>query len=167
MYLIRMLGSRLILSNNQSRATLWVLDTCLVVGLLLPFIMILITAHCQRETNQNCRAWLELWFDSWCACVTWCDETSLPVLMNPWLYWIDFGCNGTLLQRNSKDPEPGYHRSVNPRQEKLSQLLLNDEKLMPVSCTSNLSEQMCGFQKNAQCSSRSGIRSSYRCNRKF
>ena len=29
------LGSRLILSNNHSRATLWVLDTCLIVGLLL------------------------------------------------------------------------------------------------------------------------------------
>ena len=29
-------GSKLILSNNQSRATLWVLETCLIVG-LLPF----------------------------------------------------------------------------------------------------------------------------------
>ena len=28
------LGSRLIVSNNQSKATLWVLDTCLIVGLL-------------------------------------------------------------------------------------------------------------------------------------
>ena len=39
-YLIWILGSRLIiLSNNQSRATLWVLDTCLIVG-LLPLIII-------------------------------------------------------------------------------------------------------------------------------
>ena len=30
------LGSKLIRSNNQSSATLWVLDTCLIVG-LLPF----------------------------------------------------------------------------------------------------------------------------------
>ena len=37
------LGSKLILSNNQSRATLWVLETCLIVG-LLPFMIILITA---------------------------------------------------------------------------------------------------------------------------
>ena len=29
-------GSRLIRSNNQPRATLWVLETCLIVG-LLPF----------------------------------------------------------------------------------------------------------------------------------
>ena len=31
-YLIWILGSRLILFNNQSRATLWALDTCLIVG---------------------------------------------------------------------------------------------------------------------------------------
>ena len=36
MYLIWILGSKLIRSNNQSRATLWVLETCLIVG-LLPF----------------------------------------------------------------------------------------------------------------------------------
>ena len=39
--------SKLILSNNQSRATLWVLDTCLIVG-LLPFVIILITASLNR-----------------------------------------------------------------------------------------------------------------------
>ena len=32
--LIWILGSKLILSNNLQRATLWVLDTCLIVGLL-------------------------------------------------------------------------------------------------------------------------------------
>ena len=37
------LGVKLILSNNHSRATLWVLETCLIVG-LLPFMVILITA---------------------------------------------------------------------------------------------------------------------------
>ena len=42
-YLIWILGSKLILSNNLSRATLWVLDTCLIVG-LRPLIIILITA---------------------------------------------------------------------------------------------------------------------------
>ena len=36
-------GVQMILSNNQSRATLWVLETCLLVG-LLPFMIILITA---------------------------------------------------------------------------------------------------------------------------
>ena len=42
MYLIWILESKLILSNNQSRATLWVLETCLIVG-LLPFMIILVT----------------------------------------------------------------------------------------------------------------------------
>ena len=37
------LGSKLILSNNQPRATPWVLETCLIVG-LLPFMTIWITA---------------------------------------------------------------------------------------------------------------------------
>ena len=42
-YLIWILGSKLILSNNQSNATLWVLDTCLIVKLLLLMIMV---CHC-------------------------------------------------------------------------------------------------------------------------
>ena len=33
----------LILSNNQSNATLWILDTCVIVG-LLPFMITVITA---------------------------------------------------------------------------------------------------------------------------
>ena len=45
MYLIWTLGSKLILSNKQSRATLRVLETCLIVG-LLPFMIILI---CERR----------------------------------------------------------------------------------------------------------------------
>ena len=40
---IWILESRLIRSNSQSRATLWVLETCLIVG-LLPLMIILITA---------------------------------------------------------------------------------------------------------------------------
>ena len=43
LYLIWILGSKMIRSNNQSRATLWVLETCLIVG-LLPFLISLITA---------------------------------------------------------------------------------------------------------------------------
>ena len=42
-YLIWIFGSKLVLSNNQSRGTLWVLDTRLIVG-LRPLIIILITA---------------------------------------------------------------------------------------------------------------------------
>ena len=39
-YLIWILGSKLILSNNLSNATLWVRDTCLIVR-LLPFMIML------------------------------------------------------------------------------------------------------------------------------
>ena len=42
-YLIKSFGSRLILSNNQSRATRWVRDTCLIVG-LMPLMILFITA---------------------------------------------------------------------------------------------------------------------------
>ena len=51
-YLIRIFGSRLILSNNQARATLWVLDTCLIVG-LLPLMIILITAFVILKDVQH------------------------------------------------------------------------------------------------------------------
>ena len=47
-HLTWILGSRLILSNNQSRATLWVLDTCLIVG-LRPLMIIIITASLSSE----------------------------------------------------------------------------------------------------------------------
>ena len=43
------LESRLTLSNNRSKATLWVLDTCLSVG-LRPYNIILITASSSSET---------------------------------------------------------------------------------------------------------------------
>ena len=39
-------------SNNQSSATLWVLETCLIVG-LLPFIIILITASLSSNTYNK------------------------------------------------------------------------------------------------------------------
>ena len=52
MYLIWILGSRLIRSNNQSRATLWVLETCLIVG-LLPLIIILIRTSLSSNTYNK------------------------------------------------------------------------------------------------------------------
>ena len=49
MYQTWILESRLIRSNNQSRATLWVLETCLIV-VLLPLMIILITASLSSNT---------------------------------------------------------------------------------------------------------------------
>ena len=46
----------MILSNNQSRATLWVLDTCLTVG-LCPLVIILITASLSSK--------MYTWYSPW------------------------------------------------------------------------------------------------------
>ena len=62
-YLIRILGSKLILSNSKSRATLWVLDTCLIV-VLLPLIIILITASLSSKMYN--------WDSPWEECVVVC-----------------------------------------------------------------------------------------------
>ena len=58
MYLKWILGSKLILPNKQSRATLWVLETCLTVG-LLHFMIILITSSlfssaCWAPWREGC-----------------------------------------------------------------------------------------------------------------
>ena len=52
-------GPKLIRSNNQSRATLWVLETCLIVG-LLPLMIILITASLSSNT-YNKASWRSDW----------------------------------------------------------------------------------------------------------
>ena len=59
-YLIWIFGSKLILSNNQSSATLWVLDTCLIVG-LRPLIIILMTASFSSKMYN--------WDSPWEECV--------------------------------------------------------------------------------------------------
>ena len=59
-YLIWILGCKLILSDNQSSTTLWVLDTCLVVG-LLPLMITLITASLSSKMYN--------WDSHWEECV--------------------------------------------------------------------------------------------------
>ena len=59
MYLIWILESRLIRSNSQSRQTLWLLETCLIVG-LLPLVIILITASLSSNT-YNKASWRADW----------------------------------------------------------------------------------------------------------
>ena len=56
------LGSKLVVSNNQSNATLWVLDTCLIV-VLLAFMIILITTSLSRtcRTELHIEKNLRLW----------------------------------------------------------------------------------------------------------
>ena len=50
-YSIRICGSKLILSNNQSSASLWVLDTCLIVG-LRPLVVILVLVGTYSTTDK-------------------------------------------------------------------------------------------------------------------
>ena len=57
MYLIWILGCTLILSKNPSKATLWVLETCLIAG-LIPFMIILITASLSSKIF-NKASWRE------------------------------------------------------------------------------------------------------------
>ena len=65
----------MILSNIQSRATLWVLDTCLIVG-LRPLMTILVTA----SLSSKMYSWDSLWEE--CVLVTtWSTPTQLVNLL--------------------------------------------------------------------------------------
>ena len=89
MYLIWIFGSKLIWSNNQSRTTLWVLETCLIGG-LLPFKIILITASLSSNTTtklpdakvgrfrEQSQHYPKHWWLLEIACV--CSTTGLSVL---------------------------------------------------------------------------------------
>ena len=80
MYLIWILGSRLIRSNNQSRATLWVLETCLTVG-LLPLMIILITASLSSNTYNKASG-----FENWTFEGT--QSMLFNTLVIPWDLWF-------------------------------------------------------------------------------
>ena len=68
--------------------------------------------------------WLKIQFNSLYTCWTWFDVTSHPALMNRW-FKKGTKENGTLLSKKSKYPPLGNHPSLHPRQEKLSQLSVN------------------------------------------
>ena len=90
MFLIWIFGSKLIRSNNQSSATLWVLETCLIVG-LLPFIVILITASLSSNTYNKASWWRELTFEG-------IKSTLSKSLIIPWdcfRSWIVWGVERT------------------------------------------------------------------------
>ena len=97
MYLIWILGSRLIRSNNQSRATLWVLETCLIVG-LLPLMIILITASLSSNT-YNKAFWRADWTFEGTASMSFITSIFL------WGLW----CLWTLL---SGCPDPSETRET-------------------------------------------------------
>ena len=158
MWRIWILGSKLILSNNQSRATLWVLDPCLIVG-LLPLIIILITASLSSKTynmapGPECVVFDGMWsmfvgiawLKSCFACVAWQLPTGFHVVLS----WVHLFClvrNEILQSLNPREWEREYRPCVTLHREKWFQILLNCAKLKSVSCTSNLLAQTCDFQK--------------------
>ena len=60
-HVIRNFGSKKNMSNNRSLATLWVLETCLRVG-LLPLMVILITASSSSKMYKIAPLWEEFTF---------------------------------------------------------------------------------------------------------
>ena len=151
MYLIWILESRLIRSNNQSRATLWVLETCLIVG-LLPLMIILITASLSSNT-YNKASWCENWtfvgtrstlfstliipWDLW----PWSLTTGLSGL---WGVWIVFSKTKTIRSQKSIAGIPSI--SIQ-HPKRWFRILLNCVKLKFVSYTYNWLEQMYDFRK--------------------
>ena len=148
MYLIWILESKLLRSNNQSRATLWVLETCLIVG-LLPFIIILITASLSSNT-YNTASWCENWTRD-CTC-TWFltrQTTGFP------FYHGSEACFQRLKQWDPINQEREYHPTSILHPKKWFLILLNCAKMKFASPTDR---NKCMTSKNAQCSSRSGFR---------
>ena len=74
-----MLGSNLILSNNQSRATLWVLYTCLMLG-LLNFMIILITASLSSKMHNKASSREEFTFEG-------IKSTLFRSSICPWIFF--------------------------------------------------------------------------------
>ena len=164
MYLIWILESKLIRSNDQSIATLWVLETRLNVG-LLPFMIILITASLSSNTYNKASWWEDWTFEGinqrcpnhWSLheisfIFELCEVLNEPhfgsytsLSVQSW-FWVVFSKN--FLQSEPIDQEREYYPTSILHPKKWFLILLNCVKLTFVSCTSNLLEQMYDFQKH-------------------
>ena len=114
------------ISNNQSRATLWVLETCRIVG-LLPFMIILIAALVSSNTYNNASA------GNLCGS----PRARLLWYVFPWR-------TATIRSHNQVQV---YHPTSILCPRKRFVILLNCAKLKFVSSTSNWLEQMYDFHK--------------------
>ena len=103
MYLIRNLGSKLILSNHQSRATLWVVETCLIVG-LLPFMIILITASLSSNTYIKASWREELTFEGIKSTL----HKSLITRWDCFRFWMVWGGEQTSRLFINKSPRSSW-----------------------------------------------------------
>ena len=164
MYLIWMLESRIIRSNNQSRATLWVLETCLIVGLLL-LMIILITASLSSNTYNKAS-----WREDWNVLREQKSIFSITLIF-PWDFWFlsiiqqvapfclksesRFHKTETIRSHNSRAGSPS---NLNP----VSKEMISDSVELCETAVCFLHIQLIGtnvwLPKNAQCSSRSGFR---------
>ena len=150
-HLIWIFVYKLIRSNNQSRATLWVLETCLLVG-LLPLMIILITASLSSNTyNKIC----------WCADWTFEGTETMSLITSIffwdlWRLWTSLpGCpdlfwNTRNISKNRLNPiipEQANHLILVQCPKRWFQILLNCGKQQFVSCTSNFLEQMYDFRR--------------------
>ena len=146
MYSIWILGSKLIRSNNQSRATLWVLETCLIVG-LLPFMIILITTSLSsrigllREHNQHYPNHWSLFEIAYAR-----DSCEGNQRVSPFYHGSEL-CFQGLKQSDpiNQERESRLISILHPKRWFL--ILLNCAKLKFASYTSNWLEQTYDFQK--------------------
>ena len=159
-YLIWILGSKLILSNNQSSATLWVLDTCLIVG-LRPLMIILITASLSSNT-YNKASWRADWTLEGTASMSFITSIFLWGL---WRLWTSYsGCPDRSGTRETC-PRTETIRSQSSRAGIQSQSSVQRDDFRFCWTVRNISLFLahptywnkCMTSKNAQCSSRSGF----------
>ena len=152
-YLIWTVGSKLILSKNQSRTTRWVRDACLIVG-LLPLMVIFITPSLSSKMC-NC-AFERTWsmFDR----STFRSNTCF-ILGVLWVFaliarvhaWVCFGILGdvpnTSITKSHKSSanKPSIRKPAS--NDMISDYLWSCENLTFASCTSSWSVQMFDFQK--------------------
>ena len=120
MYCIWILVSKLIRSNNQSWKTLWVLDTCLFVGLLLiPASLSSTTYNIAMDRKFDFKSTLSMWNNSELPCLVktlvWfyfrvlgmtrchrysCADDSL--VLPPW-FWLQWNTFATNFQRSNNE----------------------------------------------------------------
>ena len=144
--------SNLILSNNKSRATLWVLETCLIVR-LLPFMIILITASLSSKMHNNTSLREEFTFEE-------IKTTLFRSSIIPWIFFRVGDLHGSPVLDHSDtcfreelwrlDPTNqvrAYRPSSILHPKKWFLILLNCAKLKFVSYTSSWLEQTYDFRK--------------------
>ena len=123
-------GSKLIRSNYQSSATLWVLETCLIVGHFFPLWSSWLTASlCSNKHNKA--SWCENWtFEGTLSTLFKMSNISWDRLFDPWLLsqfttgcpvlswvWIVFPRTKTIRSHKSRAGIPSYLNPASKRDD--------------------------------------------------